>query len=257
MKFRRTLLAATLLAGSTIGVALAQPAPLFDPSQLPEMKGTVAQYLLTPRGDVDGLLLTSGTEVFLRPQLSTQLVFAVKPGDTVTVHGLQAKAVPLVLADSVTNDATHVTVVAGPMGPGGPHGSWNTQQIEARGVVKEPLHAPNGLVDGVLLTDGTIVRLSPFEAEKLAGLLAPGKTIAASGWGYAGPLGKVVAARQIGPDAAHMQTLAAPPFAGPRGRFAGYGPMRGGPGFGPGGMMGGPGPGFGPNGGPGWQGWQH
>jgi hypothetical protein len=35
---------------------------LWDPSQLPETKGIVKQYTLTPRGDVDGLILTDGTE---------------------------------------------------------------------------------------------------------------------------------------------------------------------------------------------------
>ncbi len=259
MKFRQTLLAATLLTGGTIGVALAQPSPLFDPSQLPEVKGTVAQYMLTPRGDVDGFILTNGTEVFMAPRLSTQLVFAVKPGDAITIHGLQAKAEPLVLAESVTNDATHATVVGGPRGPSG--GAWNAHELDAGGVVKAPLHAPNGLVDGVLLTDGTIVRLPPFEAAKLASLLAPGKTVAVKGWGYAGPLGKIVAARQIGPDTAHLQMVAHPRFDGPGGRFFGHGPMMDGRGFGPGGMMGGPGGGFGPGGGPGGPGggrmWQH
>jgi hypothetical protein len=252
MRFRYTLLAATLMAGSTVAAALAQPAPLYDPSQLPEVKGTVSQYMLTPRGDVDGFILTNGTEVYMAPRLSTQIVFAVKPGDAVTIHGLQAKAVPLVLADSVTNDATHATVVGAPQGPRG--NGWNKQQLEASGQVKAELHSPNGLVDGVLLTDGTIVRLPPLEAEKRASLLAPGKTIAVQGFGYAGPLGKIVAAREIGPDAAHLEAVAGPGFPGPEQRFFGHRSMMGGPG---GGMMGGPNGGMrgGPGNGRTWQHW--
>jgi hypothetical protein len=36
---------------------------LWDSTQLPETRGIVKQYTLTPRGDVDGLILNDGTEV--------------------------------------------------------------------------------------------------------------------------------------------------------------------------------------------------
>ncbi len=115
---RHVLLAASLLAG-TSGIALAQGAAVFDPAQLPTTHGTVAEYSLTPRGEVDGLILQDGTEVHLPPHLSTQLVYAVKPGDAVTMHGLKALAIPMVQAMSVTNDATGQKVVdTGPPGTG-------------------------------------------------------------------------------------------------------------------------------------------
>jgi hypothetical protein len=44
----------------------------------------VARYTLTPRGDVDGLLLSDGTEVHFPPHISAQLVYAIKPGDAIT-----------------------------------------------------------------------------------------------------------------------------------------------------------------------------
>ncbi len=55
---------------------------------------------------MDGLILDDGTEVHLPPHLGAQLVAAVKPGDVVTIHGLRARAVPMVQAVSITNDAT-------------------------------------------------------------------------------------------------------------------------------------------------------
>jgi hypothetical protein len=118
---RAALLAATLLSAAA-GVALAQTAATFDPAQLPATKGRVAHYSLTPRGDVDGLILDDGTEVHTPPQLGTQLVFIAKPGDAVTIHGLRAREVPMVMAMQVTNDATNqsVTDIGGPGGPGGP-----------------------------------------------------------------------------------------------------------------------------------------
>ncbi len=91
MRTRHILLAATLLAGG-VGAAVAQNAATYDPSQLPAIQGKVAEYSLTPRGDVDGLILADGTEVHMPPHLGTQLVYAVKPGDAVTIRGLKARA---------------------------------------------------------------------------------------------------------------------------------------------------------------------
>lgn len=251
MKFRSGLLAASLLIGLS-GVALAAPrGPLYDPAQLPEIKGKVTQYLLTPRGDVDGLLLADGTEVHIPPFLSTQLVFTVKPGDAVTIHGLRAKAVPMVMAASVTNDASGTTLTGGPRMAAGP--------IEVSGTVKSLLHTPRGDVDGVLLSDGSIVRLPPPEATRLAADLAVGKPLYARGPGNEGPLGRVLAAQAIGPDKDHTQTIApprpmmgeGPGMMGPGGH---HGPGMGrGPGLGRGPGIGGPGMGVPGMGGPGME----
>src|SRR6266852_1256594 len=95
-------------------------APLYDPQQLPAQRGQVQQFTLTPRGDIDGLILSDGTEVKTPPHLSTEIAYSVKPGDTVTIHGLRAAALPLVQAVSVTDEQTGRTVVDnGPPGPGG------------------------------------------------------------------------------------------------------------------------------------------
>ncbi len=216
----RAVLAATLAAAiggvahaqqTTPQQTISQQTTPQQPTQLEAIQGKVAQYSLTPRGDVDGLILDNGTEVHFPPPLSTQLVFIVRPGDSVTVHGLQAMAGPMVQAQSITNSATGQTVSApGPRGfrpPPPPPG----QSLSAQGQVKEQLHGPRGELNGVLLTDGTIVRLPPPEAERLASQLAQGATVVVSGHGYAGPLGKVIAAESIGPSASQQTAIAAPP----------------------------------------------
>src|ERR1700712_1692663 len=148
-RLRYLLLAATIAAGAG-GIAVAQNAPTFDPSQLPATKGRVAQYSLTPRGDVDGLILDDGTEVHLPPHLGTQLVFAVKPGDAVTIRGLRARAIPMVDAMSVSNDATGNAVTDnGRGGPGGPRGT--EQPMTVQGQIKAQLHGPRGDLNGALL----------------------------------------------------------------------------------------------------------
>jgi hypothetical protein len=213
MRTRHILLAATLLAGG-LGAAVAQEATsntaTYDPRQLPAIQGKVAEYSLTPRGDVDGLILADGTEVHLPPHLGTELVYAVRPGDAVTIRGLKARAIPMVQAMSVKNDATGSTVTDN--GPGGPPGPRDAQQaLNATGRIKAQLHGPHGDLNGALLDDGTIIRLPPPEAERLASALTVGAPLTVQGDGIEGPLGRVIEARAIGPDATHLAQVAAPP----------------------------------------------
>ena len=83
-----TLLAATAAGGSVAAYSQAM-GPMWDSSQLPESRGIVRQYTLTPGGDIDGIILTDGTEVKLPPHLTAQTVFAIRPGDPVSVRGLR------------------------------------------------------------------------------------------------------------------------------------------------------------------------
>lgn len=215
MKTQLAVLAATLLAG-VAGTAMAQNAGTFDPDQLPAIHGKVAEYSLTPRGDVDGLILTDGTEVHLPPHLGTQLVFALRPGDAVTIHGLRARAIPLVQAMSVTNDATGASVTDNsPAAPRGPRAA--EQKLTAEGRVKEQLNGPQGELNGALLDDGTIVHLPPPEAQRLASELKPAAMLFVEGEGYTGSLGRVIGAESIGPNPTRLAQIAAPPPPG-RGR---------------------------------------
>ncbi len=229
----RALLLATTLAAGAGGAALAQQASTYDPAQLPATKGTVAEYSLSPRGDVDGLILNDGTEIHLPPHLGTELVAVAKPGDAVTVRGLRARAVAMVQAMQVTNDATSQSVTDdGPAGdhaggPGKPHGGPGAERgpghgpdqrgapIEAQGVVKQLLHGPRGEVNGVLLADGTIVRMPPPEMQRMQAQLVVGQAVFVRGEGRASSLGRVVGAREVGPDAQHLTALRMPPRGGP------------------------------------------
>jgi hypothetical protein len=99
----------------TLAPPLDVPAPLaasgtvYDPQQFPSVRGEIERLTLTGRGDIDGLILKDGTEVKTSPDL-TQIAFAIRPGDRVTIHGLRAAALPLVRAVSITDDVTHRTV---------------------------------------------------------------------------------------------------------------------------------------------------
>ena len=216
---RTRVLLATLLTATALSAGAAvygQPgAPVWDSSQLPETKGTVKQYTLTPRGDVDGLILADGTEVKLPPHLTTQIVFAVKPGDAVTVRGLKARALPLIDAASVTNFVTGVTVTDnGP--PGGPGRIISETALTGR--IAAALHGKRGEVNGALLENGTMLRLPPPEAERMQSLLQPGQSVAVRGAALVTPLGTVIEVRAIGSSPEQLTELdVRPPRAGPKG----------------------------------------
>jgi hypothetical protein len=201
------------------GPAAATQQPIYDPQQLPAYKGQVQQFTLTPRGDIDGLILVDGTEVKLPPHLSTELAFSVKPGDTVTIHGLKAASLALIQASSITDDASGKTVVDnGRQGPGPRPGPDPDQAgiAEASGKVRMALHDPRGDVNGVLLTDGTVLRLPPPEAVRFASLLQPGQPLVVEGRAYGNALGKVVEVSEIGATYDHMNEIAGP-GPGPKG----------------------------------------
>jgi len=177
----------TMILGSA-GLAAAQSTP---PGQPTEVKGAVLKYSLTPRGNVDGLIMTDGTEVRLPPRAQAQVVFAVRPGEAVTIQGVKTVANPVVTAVSLTNDATGAVVDTRPPGP--------PQPLDDESRVKLQLHGPDGRLNGVLLEDGAIVRLPPPDAEQDAAGLAVGQPLYARGDGMTTSLGKVIAAREIGP----------------------------------------------------------
>lgn len=86
------------------------------------------------RGDVDGFILSDGTEVHLPPHLGSQIVFVARPGDTVTIRGLNAQALPLVDAASVMNfvSGAIVTDDGPPDGPGGGANEWTVSSRSCR-----------------------------------------------------------------------------------------------------------------------------
>ena len=72
-----------------------------DPNYLPVTKGTLHQFLLNPHGDADGMILTDGTEIHFPPHMAKEIVAAIHPGQTVTVHGVKPRDANVIAAVSV------------------------------------------------------------------------------------------------------------------------------------------------------------
>jgi hypothetical protein len=204
------------------GAIVAPPAATLSASdlqQLPETRGTIQIFTLTPRGDLDGFLLADGTQVHVPPHLSTQLAATVRPGDQVAVRGYRSAAVPLIVAVAVTNSTTNQMVTdRGPPPPGfGPPPSPpsvpapGAQQTSLDGRVQTPLYGPAGDLNGAVLEDGAIIRLPPPMAAQSANLLARGQTIAVQGWVLSTAYGRVIDAQTFGPAPTPTTTVAPPP----------------------------------------------
>lgn len=218
-KTKSRLLLSAVITASVFAAAgaIAQvplPAPgTYDWNQLPETRGVVKQYVLGPRGNVDGLIMQDGTEVNFPPHLGVQIVFAIKPGDTISIRGLRARMTPLIDAAMVRNEASGATIVD--TGPG-PRPEFSNTVIS--GKITQLLHGKQGEVNGALLEDGTIVRLPPHEAVRLSNVLTAGNFISVSGALNATPLGKVVEVWSIGSTQGSMTALdRPPPPRGPKG----------------------------------------
>jgi hypothetical protein len=202
----------------------APPAAVYDPQQFPAIRGELDRLTLTARGEIDGFILKDGTEVKTAPDLSTQIAFAIKPGDRVTVHGLKAAALPLVSAVSITDEATHRTVtdsgIAGamPMAPPPPPARPPrgapppppAATSESSGRVRMALHGPQGEINGVLLENGTILRFPPDQGAQLATLIQPRQLVVAEGTAITNALGTVVDVQQIGPSRNQLTAVGPP-----------------------------------------------
>jgi hypothetical protein len=220
LKSRKRILFSALCAASTLSAAAAlysqATAQTWDSSQLPATNGTVRQYTLTPRGDVDGLILSDGTEVKVPPHLTGQIVYSIHPGDSVTIRGLRARGLPLVQAESITNSANGRTVVDN--GPPGPAGAGLETSLSGR--VSATLHGARGEVNGALLDNGIVLRLPPPEGDRMQALLQPGQIVAVRGARLDTALGSVIDVRAIGYSADRLSELPdappQPPGRGPR-----------------------------------------
>jgi hypothetical protein len=203
------------------GTTATTQAVIYDPQQFPATRGELERLTLTARGDIDGFILKDGTEVKTAPGLSTQIAFAIKPGDRVTVHGLRAAALPLVRAVSITDEASHRTIAdtemidAPPPRPappprGGPPPQAVGAISETSGRARMVLHGAQGEVNGVLLESGTILRFPPDQTAQLISFLQPRQPLVAEGVTLTNAMGTVVEVDQLGPSRDRLVAVGPP-----------------------------------------------
>lgn len=198
-----------------------------DPDFLPETRGTLARFLLNPKADIDGLLLTDGTEVHTPPHLSAALLKALAPGSALTIRGLKPRGVDMLVALAIDPDGGARILDEGPHGP---HAKpkpkppaakpAKPQHAQHSGTITRLLHGPHGQVHGVLLDDAVTVRFPPHAAGAFAKQLVLGKLLSAEGELTTTPHGVLMHAHALGAKPATLTEIAHPPHPphGPGGK---------------------------------------
>jgi hypothetical protein len=165
-------------------------------------KGTVSRFVINPEGDVDGFLLGDGSLVHFPPHMSSQLVSAVHPGDSVRIAGFRDDG-GNVAAQQITNEQTSLQVVDQPP-------PVNTTRVppalRGAGLVKLSVKStvvhvtvgPRGEPEGVMLSSGTIIKMPPPVAQQFANLMRPDVVVVATGYGTRNQYGEALQATAFG-----------------------------------------------------------
>jgi hypothetical protein len=177
----------------------------------PVAEGVVNRYLLDPRGEVEGLMLQDGTQMHITSRAADMLLQAIKPGQHVRVHGRRQDNVPLVQADVIFNASTG-TIFTVPFRldfpiPEQEH-RLSMTEMKAEGTIEVLLfHALKGIVHGMLLSDGTQVRLPPDVSEDLRQSFRLGEHVVAEGNGTANEYGRCLEALSMSMNGGKMTAL--------------------------------------------------
>lgn len=180
-----------------------------------QLSGTVGRLLINPNGEIDSLLLRDGVQVPVPPPLSATLARALHPGDPVRVAGQRLGNLPVIAQAQVTTAAGDTLVSANPPPPAPPAAPPALLPLSATGTVERPLYGPMGDVTGVLLRDGTVLHLPRPAADQLQGLLQPGATVAAKGFGVQSPLGRAIQVTALGQRSGAEVPVPTPPAPPP------------------------------------------
>lgn len=154
-----------------------------NPDSLPEVAGTFERFVLNPHGEIDGLVMKGKDAAILvhtPPHLDSELSLHLAPGDSVRVRGVRPRGAELLAAVAVTTASGRQIIDQGP-DHDRKHPKVKHKPMTADGIVQMSLFGPKGELRGALLSDGTVLRVGPKEAEQAAALLAPGAKLAARG----------------------------------------------------------------------------
>jgi len=162
----------------------------------------VTRFLTNPDGDVDGFLTSDGMLVRFPPHLSAQLTSQVRKGDIVQVSGWR-DAGGSFRAQRITDTRSGQQLFDQPPLPDARplprelRGA-GLSPLSAQGQVAYVTTAPRGEPDGVILADGTVIKLTPPVAQQFGALVRTGATVSAQGYGTRNQYGTALQATSFG-----------------------------------------------------------
>ena len=134
-------------------------------TEIAKARDTISQYLLNPRGEIDGLLLSGGMFVKFPPHLSRELASLVKPQDEVVAVG-QIEGPGLMKGYAIVNPQTAMALRDFKPSPHDhPGASEALKPFCVQGKIKHLKRDPRGRCNGAILDDGTILEFPPHAGE--------------------------------------------------------------------------------------------
>lgn len=176
------------------------------------IEGKVTRYLITPMGDVEGVLLDSGTVAKLPPHMGKELVSAVKIGDAVRIEGMQEKDSTSFRIYSITDNQSKQTLVKRDrqwteVNMPAVVRSMGLKELTADGAVQTILTGPRGDANGVILDNGTIVRFRREAVYAASAQMKVGARMVAKGYGTENEYGRAIDADAVGGTPETMKTV--------------------------------------------------
>lgn len=204
-------------APATMAYAPRKHPPMWGPAEqamLPSstIEAKVTRYLITPMGDVEGVLLDSGAVARLPIHMGKELVGAVKPGDPVSFEGVQEKQSTTLRVYSITDKQSQATVVMRDkkwteVNMPAMLRSMGLKELTADGAVQTILTGPRGDPNGVILDNGTIVRFRREAVYAASAQMKIGTRMVAKGYGTENEYGRAIDANAIGDTPETMKTV--------------------------------------------------
>ena len=164
--------------------------------------GVVKRYVINPEGDIDGLLLADNSLISFPPHIGASVAASITPGDSVQASGFVDPGGTL-RARQITNARNGQSIFDQPPPADTPRLPPSLRgvglvKLDASGRVLRVTTARRGEPDGVLLADGTVIKLTPPGARQFTALLRPGALVAAHGYGTRNRFGQSLQATAFG-----------------------------------------------------------
>jgi hypothetical protein len=169
-----------------------------EDNEVKEARGTVLNYLLNPRGEVDGLLLEDGIFIKFPPHLGRELAQVAKPNDEVVAIG-PLEGPKLLRGHVIVNPKTDTALRdIKPIPPERANFVDPLRPLRAEGKIKYPKRNAHGEIDGAILEDGTILQFPPQPDEAFVEQLESDQPLCAVGFGTSNEYGTSIATAMLG-----------------------------------------------------------
>ncbi len=163
-----------------------------EPGPTEDLEATVLKLLRNDREDVDGIALEGGKEVHFPPHVWADLESLIKVGEKVKVKGrteVRPRGEKVFVATQICSGDK--TVEIKPPSPSPRHEQDREQAMQAEGKVRQYAKNPHGDVDGLILEDGTEVKLPPHQSQELTALVKKGDAVKVEGNRHVTPRGEI------------------------------------------------------------------